>query len=148
MPNVVVIVFPAGIGGEKCDECAPGFVQARPLSADHKVLTRKIPYGESPQCVECGECFSNWERILLELRKQTDRQMNQAETVKVTGVAGAYTRSFEDMEGKLEKVRSILRSASISNEELIGEREGNQSQVSFFFKISLFCQVSRLRSTA
>ena len=25
---------------------------------------RKIPYGELPQCVECGECFDNWDRIL------------------------------------------------------------------------------------
>ena len=48
------------------------------------------------------------------------QQVQQAETVRVTGVAGAYTRSFEDMEEKLQEVRDILRSASISNDELIG----------------------------
>ncbi len=110
----------AGIGGEKCDECAPGFVQASPLTPQHPVLTRKIPHGDKPQCVACGECFSNWERILAELAGQTARQVEKAETVKVTGVAGAYTRSFEDMEGKLEQVRKILRSASISQDELAG----------------------------
>ena len=34
-------------------------------------------------------------------------QVAQAEQVKVTGVAGAYTRTFEDMEEKLQEVRDI-----------------------------------------
>ncbi len=51
----------------------------------------------------------------------TKLQVDKAQTVKVTGVAGAYTRSFEDMETKLQEVRDILRSASISNDELIGK---------------------------
>jgi len=53
-----------GIGGEKCDECDVGYVQNRPIGPDHEVQTRLIPYGERPNCVPCGECFTNWERIL------------------------------------------------------------------------------------
>jgi len=38
-----------GIGGEKCDQCARGYI------------------GTAPQCVPCGECFDNWDRILNDL---------------------------------------------------------------------------------
>ena len=53
-----------GIGGEKCDECAVGHVQNIPISPDHPVQTRFIPLGAQPNCVKCGECFDNWQRIL------------------------------------------------------------------------------------
>ena len=54
----------SGIGGEKCDECALGHVQNIPISPDHPVQTRYIPANSRPDCVPCGECFDNWERIL------------------------------------------------------------------------------------
>ncbi len=38
--------------------------------------------------------------------------------MKVTGAAGAYTRSFEDMEDKINSVKKIISSASVSVEEL------------------------------
>ncbi len=63
--------FALGIGGEKCDECAVGFVQDAVLTEDHPVLTRQIAHGDLPQCVECGECFTNWNRILMELKNIT-----------------------------------------------------------------------------
>jgi laminin beta 1 len=44
----------------------------------------------------------------------------EAEKVKVTGAAGAYTRSFENMESNIEEVKGILGRASISNDELAG----------------------------
>jgi coxsackievirus/adenovirus receptor len=44
----------------------------------------------------------------------------EAEKVKVTGAAGAYTRSFENMESGIEEVKGILSRASISNDELAG----------------------------
>lgn len=53
-----------GIGGEKCDECAVGFVHKMPLTSDHPVNTRIIPSGQTPNCQPCGECFDNWNRIL------------------------------------------------------------------------------------
>jgi DNA repair ATPase RecN len=48
----------------------------------------------------------------------------EAEKVKVTGAAGAYTRSFEDMEDKIESVKKIISSASVSVEELSKYQQG------------------------
>lgn len=69
-------------------------------------------------CLPCGECFTNWDRILSELSNQTSAQIAKAEQVKVTGATGAYTRSFEKMEANLREIKTILDGASISNEEL------------------------------
>jgi hypothetical protein len=109
----------SGIGGEKCDKCARGFVQEALITPDHPVLNKTIPYGEVPSCLPCGECFTNWDRILFELRNQTKDQVSKAEQVKVTGATGAYTRFFEEMESKLTEIKTILDGASISNEELM-----------------------------
>lgn len=38
-----------GIGGEKCDTCARGFI------------------GTAPNCSSCGECFDNWDQTQKEL---------------------------------------------------------------------------------
>jgi len=89
------------IGGEKCDECARGYVQRADLSPDHPVLNKTIPYGADPDCIPCGECFSNWDRILTNLETTTKEEVVKAEIVKVTGATGAYTRFFEEMEEKL-----------------------------------------------
>ena len=62
----------AGIGGEKCDECAVGFVQEGELTRETPVLDRKIEHDEMPACIECGECFTNWNRILTELKNATE----------------------------------------------------------------------------
>lgn len=70
--------------------------------------------------MECGECFTNWDRILLGLQNQTMDQVQRAEQVKITGVTGAYTRDFVEMEDTLREVKGILTSASVSNDELIG----------------------------
>ena len=75
----------AGIGGEKCDECAVGFVQEGELTPETPVLDRKIEHDEMPACIECGECFTNWNRILTELKNATE--------MKVTG----YIRPIEDI---------------------------------------------------
>ena len=39
-----------GIGGEKCDRCARGYL------------------GHDLYCTSCGECFDNWDRILDSLK--------------------------------------------------------------------------------
>lgn len=39
-----------GIGGHKCNECARGYL------------------GTAPHCYPCGECFDNWDLILIKLR--------------------------------------------------------------------------------
>jgi len=74
-------LFAVGIGGEKCDQCARGFIQDAILTADHPVQDRQIPHGEMPMCLPCGECFTNWDRILADLRNQTDEQIARAEQV-------------------------------------------------------------------
>ena len=40
----------AGVTGYKCDRCARGTT------------------GELPNCVPCGECFDNWDRVIRDLR--------------------------------------------------------------------------------
>ena len=41
-----------GVTGDKCDRCARG-------------TTGTLPY-----CVPCGECFDNWDRIIMELKSE------------------------------------------------------------------------------
>ena len=78
------IVYLAGIGGEKCDQCDRGFVQNAVNDVNHPVLNRTIPNGQGPDCVACGECFSNWDRILEELREKTENTVGKARRVKVS----------------------------------------------------------------
>ena len=76
--NSLITVLPqchSGIGGEKCDECAVGFVQEGELTPENPVLDRKIEHDELPACIECGECFTNWNRILTELKNATERKV-------------------------------------------------------------------------
>ena len=40
----------AGVTGYKCDRCARGTT------------------GQLPNCVPCGECFDNWDRVIRDLR--------------------------------------------------------------------------------
>ncbi|XP_046984371.1 laminin subunit beta-1 isoform X1 [Schistocerca americana] len=89
-----------GIGGEKCNECARGYL------------------GSAPQCSPCGECFTNWDRILNELRDQTNRIIQDASKIKQTGATGAYTREFDQMEKKLEEIKQMLSNTSISSQDL------------------------------
>lgn len=42
-----------GIGGEKCDVCARGYL------------------GTAPNCNPCGECFENWDRTEKDLTGKT-----------------------------------------------------------------------------
>jgi len=106
------------IGGEKCDKCDVGYVQNTPISQDHEVQTRDIPFNERPNCVPCGECFNNWERILKDLQANTTLRVEEAEKVKVTGAAGAYTAAFENMESQIAEVNQIIERSSLKNEEL------------------------------
>lgn len=112
-----------GIGGEKCDECDIGYVQDTYLSVDNPVRKRKIPYGETPNCIACGECFDNWDRILNGLSNETELKISEARKVQVTGSTGAYHVAFEVMEKKLNEVKGILKSSSISNQEIAGVQQ-------------------------
>ena len=124
-----------GIGGDKCDECAVGHVQNIPISPDHPVQTRYIPANSRPDCVPCGECFDNWERILkgnhmellyvetklflfTDLKVNTTMRVDEAEKVKITGAAGAYSAAFENMESQIGEINQIIDRSSLKNEEL------------------------------
>ena len=124
-----------GIGGDKCDECAVGHVQNIPISPDHPVQTRYIPANSRPDCVPCGECFDNWERILkgnhmelfymeiklflfVDLKVNTTLRVDEAEKVKITGAAGAYSAAFENMESQIGEINQIIDRSSLKNEEL------------------------------
>ena len=50
---------------------------------DHPTLNRTIPHGDMPECVACGECFSNWDRILEDLETKTQDTVGRARRVKV-----------------------------------------------------------------
>jgi len=102
----------------KCDECGLGYVQERPLGPGHEVLTRDIPPNERPNCQPCGECFDNWDLILEKLQENTTKRVEEAEKVKITGAAGAYTRAFEKMESQIAEVNQIIERSSLKNEEL------------------------------
>ena len=125
-------VFLIGIGGDKCDQCTRGYVQEADLTPDHPVLNKTIPEGEEQQCLSCGECFTNWDRILTEMYEQTKTEVDQANQLKSTGVTGSYYKTyFDSMETMLAEVRSILEGGSISNEELedVQEKINNITEV-------------------
>lgn len=89
-----------GIGGDKCDKCARGYL------------------GQAPQCSFCGECFKNWNDILEDLAAQSERMIVAAANIKETGVQGAYTREFLTMENVLKEVQNLLKNTNVSAEEL------------------------------
>ena len=118
--EIYQIISFIGIGGEKCDQCDRGFVfgDKSMITEQDPVLTKYIPQGQTPSCNPCGECFSNWDRILSELKVQTEEEVKKANHVKVTGSTGAHHLLFEDIESKMREIDSILAGASITNEEL------------------------------
>lgn len=89
-----------GIGGDKCDQCARGYL------------------GEAPHCSKCGECFDNWDDILNSLNEQTDELINRAKRIKSQGATGAYTKEFENMEKKISHIRNILDNTTISVKDI------------------------------
>ncbi|XP_071442864.1 laminin subunit beta-1 isoform X2 [Hetaerina americana] len=93
-------VCATGIGGYSCNECARGYI------------------GNAPVCESCGECFDNWDRILNELRDQTNEVIDAASKIKQTGATGAYTREFERMEKRLDEIRQLVKNTTVSTHDL------------------------------
>ena len=48
----------------------------------------------------------------------TTLRVEEAEKVKITGAAGAYTAAFENMESQIAEVNNIIERSSLKNEEL------------------------------
>lgn len=88
------------MGGYKCDQCARGYL------------------GEAPYCSPCGECFTNWDDILLALNGQTDSIIERAKQIKTQGATGAYTKEFEDVEKNIETIRNILNNTTVSTKDI------------------------------
>ena len=45
-------------------------------------------------------------------------RVEEAENVKITGAAGAYTAAFENMESQISEINKIIERSSLKNEEL------------------------------
>ena len=56
--------------------------------------------------------------LCLDLKVNTTLRVEEAEKVKITGAAGAYTASFENMEADIAEVNKIIDRSSLKNEEL------------------------------
>ncbi|XP_059150751.1 laminin subunit beta-1-like [Physella acuta] len=86
----------AGVTGYKCDRCARGTT------------------GDLPNCVPCGECFDNWDKIIMELQDQTHDLVKRANEVSVTGAIKAFDEEFKLMEHNIEEIRNILSNVNFT----------------------------------
>nr|XP_034317839.1 laminin subunit beta-1-like [Crassostrea gigas]XP_034317840.1 laminin subunit beta-1-like [Crassostrea gigas] len=89
-----------GISGYKCDRCDRGTT------------------GELPNCKPCGECFYNWDRVIRDLRDQTQYLVNGALKIKATGVEKAFEKEFAEMENNIQEIRDIIRNANVSSNDI------------------------------
>ncbi|KAJ2950704.1 hypothetical protein O0L34_g8964 [Tuta absoluta] len=95
-----------GMGGYRCDQCARGYS------------------GNAPVCEACGECFDSWDKIIDDLRSQTEYAIGNASKIKLVGATGAYTRDFEEMTKKLAEIENLLESTE-NGQTTIQELLGN-----------------------
>lgn len=79
-----------GVTGFKCDRCARGTT------------------GDLPNCVPCGECFDNWDKIIMELRDQTQDIVRSANDVSVSGAIKAFDEEFRLMQANIDEIKRIL----------------------------------------
>lgn len=89
-----------GMGGFKCDQCARGYL------------------GEAPRCSPCGECFDNWDLILDGIKEDTRRVIEEAKQIKTVGATGAYTKEFDLMGSKLQRIQQLLANTTISANDI------------------------------
>ena len=91
-----------GMSGDKCDKCARGFL------------------GNAPHCTSCGECFENWDVVIRELKKRTERLIDNAKRIKQTGATGAYKEEFSAIERGLAEVERVIAGANVTNADVAG----------------------------
>ncbi|VDD96150.1 unnamed protein product [Enterobius vermicularis] len=96
--NGTCICLP-GSGGPSCNECARGYT------------------GRWPYCEACGECFTNWDSIIQELRKQVEELIDRANSIEDTGVGSVYDDVFERTEEILKNIKAKLESANITKQD-------------------------------
>ncbi|RZB39836.1 Laminin EGF, Prominin, and/or AAA 13 domain containing protein [Asbolus verrucosus] len=96
-----------GIGGYNCNECDRGYL------------------GLAPDCIPCGECFDNWDRILQETKNQTLKMIERAGDIKKVGATGAYTKEFDDMQFQIDEIEQLLSNTHEVNVDAIEQELQN-----------------------
>uniref|UniRef100_A0A8C6YF53 Laminin subunit beta-1 n=1 Tax=Naja naja TaxID=35670 RepID=A0A8C6YF53_NAJNA len=79
-----------GIEGPRCDKCTRGYS------------------GTFPDCAPCHQCFALWDIIITELTNKTQRFLERAKLLKITGVSGPYQETLNSVEEKLNEIKSII----------------------------------------
>jgi len=75
-----------GVGGRRCDRCQRGHT------------------GEVPHCEPCGECFDNWDKIIMDLNVRAETVAEKARQIGETGITGAYDKEFKLIAEMLKKI--------------------------------------------
>ncbi|BFZ08525.1 hypothetical protein BsWGS_11564 [Bradybaena similaris] len=89
-----------GVTGLKCDRCARGTT------------------GDLPYCVPCGECFDNWDKIIMELRVQTHDIVKRANDVSVTGAIKAFDDEFRLLQDNIDEINTILSTINFTQVDI------------------------------
>ncbi|XP_053321439.1 laminin subunit beta-1 [Spea bombifrons] len=79
-----------GVEGIRCDRCARGYS------------------GIFPNCVPCHTCFALWDVIIKELSNRTNKLLDRAAAMKVTGVIGPYQETIDKVQEKVEEIKDII----------------------------------------
>ncbi|XP_028601604.2 laminin subunit beta-1 [Podarcis muralis] len=80
----------AGVEGTRCDKCTRGYS------------------GTFPDCAPCHQCFALWDVIISELTNRTQRFLERAKALKITGLSGPYRQTLSSVEEKLNEIKSII----------------------------------------
>lgn len=56
----------------------------------------------------CHQCFALWDVIISELANRTQRFLERAHALKITGASGPYQQTLNSVEEKLNEIKSII----------------------------------------
>ncbi|XP_045649429.1 laminin subunit beta-1 [Ursus americanus] len=79
-----------GVEGPRCDKCTRGYS------------------GVFPDCAPCHQCFALWDVIIAELTNRTQKFLEKAKALKISGVIGPYRDTVDSVEKKVHEIRDIL----------------------------------------
>ncbi|XP_034522248.1 laminin subunit beta-1 isoform X2 [Ailuropoda melanoleuca] len=79
-----------GVEGPRCDKCTRGYS------------------GVFPDCAPCHQCFALWDVIIAELTNRTQKFLEKAKALKISGVIGPYRDTVDSVEKKVNEIRDIL----------------------------------------